>query len=1130
MASVGFDFNYKIAITLDGAWVLFRQEPNLLVVTDSVTGQQVNTLKLRSFKYRRKNIVISGVAKSINQLWLIFVYEDNTFDEWFLAQIFAENKEKQSNPPFIYRAVSQNGQWALRETKRKCFQLHNLKTNQVTPIGYRLLPQIEENDEYFWKKIILSNDAEFLVTSKFKNDSYEDADLSHGLRLINLQTQDVTPLLLNYQSEIENINTFSISEDSQTLLVGIKHGNIASYRLRDSQKFGESHIHQSTITFIFQKFIEGNLITVAGSYNGEVLALAKYPIYFKLENLTTLAFLTPDNKHLIIGELLGNSLTKEQYNLFEIIEPQDNLEKNQVTLPSKEIAESEKEKAKEYYVLTANVGTKREGIHTLRQDGKLTILLFESFENASFFNQHCLQEQGFLNLTAEKNTKIVIENFCKSSGYSWEIIPEGKNILIEKELHYWGIARQPLEPMGIMYGPGWIVQKFYIDEQLFFERDSYLEDSSGTSLFPMTFAPSVKIWKTDLKGYTLFIPPSKHICYKIKLTVSPLIVKDDDWRSYVHYNVAFEDVPSKGSRDFAYRYSTDEEFESRLLAFLDFQERLFGKDHEQLIKTFDKLIEVYEAEGKDNEKVEEIIQRKLELDKLYEPQQIILSSEGSTTNTFRYFRLYRISLNFLILLLNIDYLAAILLLEEKSYTIAVSRRSYIDLRLSPDKIVNPQLLNNNINKISDFNKLNAIQQINDILAQIITNVQLTIEPDINTFQLLKRIWNDIKLLFHKFDFQEDGQYLIHKIKTSQLSRQLKKFLKNPNNISHPAILVTFIIPVILLFIIGQYNNFSFTFKEIILTQNPLLLLRELISIFCFSFFTIVVLGSLAITPILIMFKLFNIDIITSYFTNKLSEREQKWLIFPTISFIPLYLLTFLIITISAIFVGISLTKKIAIDWTMKLATQPYWLIIISIGFLTWLGDLGEWILRKQRYRLSNTAAAIVGAIVANLLGNYLNQIFGKHFDPNSLLFNSSLAAVGGYGGATQDRKNKNFIGALGAALASVYFINKYPLQVFSLITPSIEALSEKILYLIGLLIGILSGGFIGGFVGLLIGFFLATLFAFATFYFSFGVYHLAQQVTNDFQERGYSKTFTSIILMIITLFGSAFGLILSLIF
>jgi len=99
-----------------------------------------------------------------------------------------------------------------------------------------------------------------------------------------------------------------------------------------------------------------------------------------------------------------------------------------------------------------------------------------------------------------------------------------------------------------------------------------------------------------------------------------------------------------------------------------------------------------------------------------------------------------------------------------------------------------------------------------------------------------------------------------------------------------------------------------------------------------------------------------------------------------------------------------------------------------------------------------------------------------------------------------------------------------------LITPSIEALSEKILYLIGLLIGILSGGFIGGFVGLLIGFFLATLFAFATFYFSFGVYHLAQQVMNDFQERGYSKTFTSIILMIITLFGSAFGLILSLIF
>lgn len=380
MASVGFDFNYKIAISLDGAWVLFRQEPNLLIVTDSVTNQQFNTLKLSPFKYRKKNIAISAVAKSINQLWLIFVYEDNTFDEWFLAQIFAENTEKQPNPPFIYRSVSQNGQWALRETKRRCFQLHDLKANEITSLGYSLLPKIEENDQYFWKKIILSNDARFLVTSKFKNDSYEDADLSHGLRLINLQTQDATPLLLNYQSEIENINTFSISEDSQTLLVGIKQGNIAYYRLRDSQKFGEFHILQSTITFIFQKIIEGNLITIVGSYNGEVLALAKYPIYFKLENLATLAFLTPDNKHLIIGELLGDSLTKEQYNLFEIIESQDNLEQNQVTLPSKEIAESEKEKAKDYYVLTANVGTEHEGIHTLRQDGKPTILLFESFE------------------------------------------------------------------------------------------------------------------------------------------------------------------------------------------------------------------------------------------------------------------------------------------------------------------------------------------------------------------------------------------------------------------------------------------------------------------------------------------------------------------------------------------------------------------------------------------------------------------------------------------------------------------------------------------------------------------------------------------------------------------------------
>jgi hypothetical protein len=573
----------------------------------------------------------------------------------------------------------------------------------------------------------------------------------------------------------------------------------------------------------------------------------------------------------------------------------------------------------------------------------------------------------------------------------------------------------------------------------------------------------------------------------------------------------------------------DYQIESILLNFLEQQEKLLGRTHEKLIETLNNLYNIYSKQGKTTEAVA-IMQRKEELEELYKPEEIILAASDAC-----WMRAF--------------------IGEQETYPILDS--SYIRFNVSPDKIFTPPLTLNIENEImnsgevidikkSDNNiELNTtkqihviylVQEIRVLLSQIFENFQLIVEPDTNKIRLLKRIWNDIKLLFHKFDFQEDGQYLIHKIKTSQLSRQLKKFLKNPNNISHPAILVTFIIPVILFFIIGQDNNFSFTFKEITLTQNPLFLLRELISIFCFSFLTIVVLGSLAITPILNMPKPSNIDLIIlpnliSYsFTNKLSEREQKWLVFPTIVFIPFYLLTFLIITISAIFVGISLTKEIAIDWTMKLATQPYWLIIISIGLLTWLGDLGEWILRKQRYRLSNTAAAIVGAIVANLLGNYLNQIFGKHFDPNSLLFNSSLAAVGGYGGATQDRKNKNFIGALGAALASVYFINKYPLQVFSLITPSIEALSEKILYLIGLLIGILSGGFIGGFVGLLIGFFLATLFAFATFYFSFGVYHLAQQVTNDFQERGYSKTFTSIILMIITLFGSAFGLILSLIF
>jgi WD40 repeat protein len=1103
MASVGFDFNYKIAISLDGAWVLFRQEPNLLVVTDSVTGQQFNTLKLSPFKYRRKNIAITAVAKSINQLWLIFVYEDNTFDEWFLAQIFAENTEKQSNPPFIYRAVSQNGQWALRETKRRCFQLHDLKANEITSLGYSLLPEIKKNDEYFWEKIILSNDAKFVITPKLENDFLDEGyNYERGLRYFDLINKNPIPILEN-----DSYTSFSLSDDNKVLVLGFENGKIEYYRLGNGEKFSSILLHQSSITSIKTKFIDGVLTTLSTSENGQIILFTHRATAFKLENHVSLALFSPDNKNLIIGDIIGGNLDREQYHLFEVITASVTTEKISLFLSSQETIENNS--SNNYYILSGYDESKNEVVYYyLQKNNERIILLFESSINAHFFNQKILKEDNFITFTVEKVSEKHIKTFCEQLGYSWEVIFDKQDALIEKSLHFREIPRIDLYITFWMVGPGFLNFKLYLNQRLYYKREIFI-DESRLSALPFFPIPSLNIF------------PSSHVYYKINFKISCLIANNQDGKTYMDLYYAC--------------VRADYQIESILLNFLEQQEKLLGRTHEKLIETLNNLYNIYSKQGKTTEAVA-IMQRKEELEELYKPEEIILAASDAC-----WMRAF--------------------IGEQETYPILDS--SYIRFNVSPDKIFTPPLTLNIENEImnsgevidikkSDNNiELNTtkkihviylVQEIRVLLSQIFENFQLIVEPDTNKIRLLKRIWNDIKLLFHKFDFQEDGQYLIHKIKTSQLSRQLKKFLKNPNNISHPAILVTFIIPVILFFIIGQDNNFSFTFKEITLTQNPLFLLRELISIFCFSFLTIVVLGSLAITPILNMPKPSNIDLIIlpnliSYsFTNKLSEREQKWLVFPTIVFIPFYLLTFLIITISAIFVGISLTKEIAIDWTMKLATQPYWLIIISIGLLTWLGDLGEWILRKQRYRLSNTAAAIVGAIVANLLGNYLNQIFGKHFDPNSLLFNSSLAAVGGYTNATHDRnathdiKNKNFIGALGAALASVYFINKYPLQVFSLITPSIEALSEKILYLIGLLIGILSGGFIGGFVGLLIGFFLATLFAFATFYFSFGVYHLAQQVTNDFQERGYSKTFTSIILMIITLFGSAFGLILSLIF
>ena len=284
MASVGFYFNYKIAISFDGAWVLFRQEPNLLIVADSVTGQQFNTLKLSPFKYRRKNIAISAVAKSVNQLWLIFVYEDNTFDEWFLAQIFAKNTEKHPNPPFIYRAVSQNGQWALRETKRRCFQLHDLKANKITSLGYSLLPEIKKKDGYFWEKIILSNDAKFVITPKLENDFLDEGyNYERGLRYFDLINKNPIPILEN-----DSYTSFSLSDDNKFLVLGFENGEIEYYRLGNGEKFSSILLHQSPVTSIKTKFIDEALTTLSSSQNGQIILFTNRATAFKLENHVSL--------------------------------------------------------------------------------------------------------------------------------------------------------------------------------------------------------------------------------------------------------------------------------------------------------------------------------------------------------------------------------------------------------------------------------------------------------------------------------------------------------------------------------------------------------------------------------------------------------------------------------------------------------------------------------------------------------------------------------------------------------------------------------------------------------------------------------------------------------------------------
>lgn len=99
------------------------------------------------------------------------------------------------------------------------------------------------------------------------------------------------------------------------------------------------------------------------------------------------------------------------------------------------------------FVLLFNAGTENEGIHTIQVGDRNKILMFESEDDATRF-AIMLEAQDFPSPTVEAMDAEEIKEFCDSTGYDWEVVPEGA-LEIPPEANVeqpdWQVEKQPDE-------------------------------------------------------------------------------------------------------------------------------------------------------------------------------------------------------------------------------------------------------------------------------------------------------------------------------------------------------------------------------------------------------------------------------------------------------------------------------------------------------------------------------------------------------------------------------------------------------------------------------------------------------------------------------------------------------------
>ena len=128
-----------------------------------------------------------------------------------------------------------------------------------------------------------------------------------------------------------------------------------------------------------------------------------------------------NTEHLLIGIIQeGESTARILQNLR--VNPQDltvSLSQYFQHQPSNQLPQT-------VYVLLYNAGTNNEGIHTITDQEKQTILMFESSADANNYARR-LGEHNFPVPSVEAMKAEEILLFCNKSGYGWEFVPKGAN-------------------------------------------------------------------------------------------------------------------------------------------------------------------------------------------------------------------------------------------------------------------------------------------------------------------------------------------------------------------------------------------------------------------------------------------------------------------------------------------------------------------------------------------------------------------------------------------------------------------------------------------------------------------------------------------------------------------------------